>query len=278
MTHRTLPGPFDDTSTLERVRGGQSEFGVRAARLGRRAAASARTAGVFFTPSVPRSRIAALYLHGGGYVSGAGEYARGVAALLCEALGTEICAADYRLAPEHPYPAALDDAEGAYRALLRAGVPPERLALLGDSSGGGLCFALLGRLKRRGAPLPAAVIALSPWADLTLSALAPDASDGLMDVPLLDGWAKAYAGGADRTEPELSPLLGELRGFPPALLFAGAEELLRSDAERLAAALAAADVPCRLVVAPGMGHTYPLCGAPESRRALEIAAAFLAAL
>ena len=223
-----------------------------------------------------RPFAAIMYLHGGGYVSGDGEYADWVAGLLAVKLGIRVYPAAYGLAPERPYPAAVDDAERAYRALL-ARETPERIALYGDSSGGGLCFALLLRLKQAAVPLPAAVAASSPWTDLTLRALPPEGDDGLLSVPVLREWAALYAAGAPLDAPELSPVYGELSGLPPALLLAGGGELVRSDSERLHSALLAAGVSSELCVAPGMWHTYPLSGVRESRRAMEQTAAFLAA-
>ncbi|MCI2056768.1 MAG: alpha/beta hydrolase [Oscillibacter sp.] len=278
MERKSAPGtmPFADTSTLSAVRQGQSDFGTRVGRLGRKVIRDEREAGIFFEPSQKTVDLTALYLHGGGYVSGDGEYERGVAALLAEKLGVRLCAADYRLAPEYPYPAAVDDAEQSYAALLDAGNPPEKLVVIGDSSGGGLCFALLVRLKEKKLPMPAAVIALSPWCDLTMEAYRPDATDGMLDVPLLKSWAESYRGEAELRSPELSPVFGDLSGFPPTLILAGSAELLRADAKRMTAALNAAGVSAELTEAPDQGHTYPLTGSKQARVALSRMREFLA--
>ena len=121
---------------------------------------------------VPRDELRGgmmLYLHGGGYVAGSLEYAKGFAAVLSAECGIKVFAAEYRLAPENPYPAALDDAEEAYRRVLDTGIPPEKIVLAGESAGGGLCYALCQRIRERGLPAPAGIIAVSPWVDLTLS-------------------------------------------------------------------------------------------------------------
>lgn len=279
MEERPAPNavPFSDPSNLSAVRREQEAFGERAARpVRKRAVRTERDGFVFYEPAVRTLPGVLMYLHGGGYVSGDGEYADWVAGLLAVKLGIRVYPAAYGLAPERPYPAAVDDAERAYRALL-ARETPERIALYGDSSGGGLCFALLLRLKQAAVPLPAAVAASSPWTDLTLRALPPEGDDGLLSVPVLREWAALYAAGAPLDAPELSPVYGELFGLPPALLLAGGGELVRSDSERLHSALLAAGVSSELCVAPGMWHTYPLSGVRESRRAMEQTAAFLAA-
>jgi acetyl esterase/lipase len=279
MRKQSVPSaaPFSDTSSLEAVRLGQSAFGARLGRVGgRMAAPGRREAGVFFEPAERRLPGTLLYLHGGGYVSGDGEYADGVASLLAGKLGIRVFRVSYRLAPEHPFPAALDDAEAAYRTLLRSsGGRTEQTAFLGDSSGGGLAFALALRVKADGLPQPAGIVAMSPWADLSLSGLPADGDDGMLTAKILREWAEAYAAGNDLRSPELSPLYGDLTGLPPALLLAGGDELLRSDAERLCAALHGAGVPAELITAFGMQHTYPLSGVRQSAEAFAAIASFL---
>jgi monoterpene epsilon-lactone hydrolase len=276
MEQRAASGasPFADTTSLDAVRRGQERFGVRAGLpCKHKAELREDDVGVFYIPREPVFSGTALYLHGGGFVSGGGAYAGGVAALLAGKLGIRVCCAELRLAPEHPYPAALDDAEHAYRALLeREGAVA---CLLGDSSGGGLCFSLALRLKAKGLPLPSAIAAFSPWCDLTLSTLADDDGDGMLDVPLLRDWAGQYARGAAPDDPELSPVYGDLSGLPPVFLCAGDAELLCGDSRRLLARLQAAGVPAELVLGAGMWHTYPLSGVRESRAAMERLAVFL---
>ncbi|QNL44809.1 alpha/beta hydrolase [Oscillibacter hominis] len=211
-----------------------------------------------------------LYLHGGGFVSGDGAYMESVAGLLAGKLGRRVRCVDYRLAPEHPCPAALEDAEEACLALWQEGTAPEKTAFVGDSSGGGLALALCQRLRDSGLPLPAGWIALSPWVDLTRCS---GRFDGFLSGEDLALWAGQYGGG--RVLRSISPLFGGLAGLPPALLFAGGEELLRSDAERLCQGLVDAGGRCDLTVAPDKGHCYALAGGAQAKADFARMRAFL---
>ena len=181
------------------------------------------------------------------------------------------------LAPEHPFPAALDDAVTAYRYLLDQGYAPDRIAVAGESAGGGLSFSLVMRLRDEGLPLPACVVAISPWADLTLSG-ASYQNNALRDPSLLkevlEHCVDAYAPGRE-CEPYVSPVFGDVSGFPPCLLFAGGDEILLSDSVTLQRKLTQAHVRSTIVIEEGMWHVYPLYGTPESKKALEEMSLFI---
>lgn len=215
-------------------------------------------------------RRVVLYLHGGGYVAGSIRYARGFAGVLAAGTDVQVTCIAYRLAPEHPHPAALEDALAAYEYLLSQGAAPEDISLIGESAGGGLVFALCLALKERGMALPARVVALSPWTDLRLRGKSYE-ENRQKDVSLtrleLAGFAAAYAPEGVEN-PLVSPILGDLRGLPPCRIYVGGDEILLSDATDMAARLADAGVPCTLTVADGLWHAYVLYGVPEANDAL----------
>ena len=185
---------------------------------------------------------AVLYLHGGGYTVGSPTTHRALAAHLAAATGAPVYLLDYRLTPEHPYPAAVDDAVAAYQGLLETGLDPQRLAVAGDSAGGGLTLAL--RLRGTGVPLPAALALISPWVDLALAdpRVHDDRRDPLLRTAWLHACPQRYGAGADLSAPELSPLFGDLAGLPPMLVHAGSEEILLAAVERLVEQARAAEV------------------------------------
>ncbi|MEU1183910.1 alpha/beta hydrolase [Streptomyces sp. NPDC005820] len=193
-------------------------------------------------PGTDDSR-AVLYLHGGGYTIGSPASHRALAGHLAAAAGAPVYVLDYRLAPEHPYPAAVDDAAAAYRALLDSGLDPQRLTVAGDSAGGGLALALMVRLRASGIPLPAALALVSPWVDLTLGNVRDDRRDPLLRASWLRACAERYAGPADPRAPELSPLYADLTGLPPTLVHSADGEILLADIERLVERAEAAGVP-----------------------------------
>lgn len=208
-----------------------------------------------------------LYLHGGGYTAGKLEYAKGFGSTLAVRTGYPVLFPAYRLAPEAPYPAALEDAELAYRHLLTTGYPASKIVLCGESAGGGLCYALCLRLRDAGLPLPAGIIAISPWTDLTLSgdSYATNAEeDPLLTVEELAFDAACYAGGESLTNPYISPLYGDLTGLPPSLLFAGSAELLLDDMTAMFERLRASGCQARRFIAPEMWHAYVLYGVEEA--------------
>jgi len=224
---------------------------------------------------------ALLYLHGGGYVIGSAEGYRVLAAGLARAAGVTGWSIDYRLAPEHPFPAAIEDVAAAYRALLAQGIAPGRIVLAGDSAGGGLAVAALVHLRDAGLPLPAAALAISPWADLACtghSITAKMDEDPALTVEGLRACAARYVGDGDLAAPLASPVHADLHGLPPLLIQVGSAEILFDDAVALARAAGAAGTHVQLEVWPGMVHVWHAFGfmLGAGRRAIEGAGAFLA--
>lgn len=231
--------------------------------------------------ALPPERAAAgviLYLHGGGYTLGSLAYAKGVGSRLACASGVKTLCLAYRLAPEHPYPAALEDSLHAYRFLLGQGYAPGRILLCGDVAGGGLCFALCLRLKDLDLPQPGGVIAISPWVDLTLSGPSYEKNrykDPVLDRNALLSCAECYAKGQDLTLPYISPLYGKLEGLPPSILFAGENELLFNEICAMHKALLLSGVYSRVHIARNKWNAYMLYGGAEGERAFRLLANFV---
>lgn len=183
------------------------------------------------TPPGADTARAVLYLHGGGYSTGSVRTHGGLVSHLAEAAGARVYLLDYRLAPEHPFPAALDDAAAAYEALLATGLRPDHVAIAGDSAGGGLAVALAMRVRDSGGRLPAALALFSPWVDVTLANVGNDRHDPLLRRSWLARCARAYAG-ADTANPYVSPIRGDVRGLPPMLIHAASTEILLHDIKR----------------------------------------------
>ena len=237
---------------------------------------------------IPRDELRGgviLHLHGGGYVGGSIEYANGFASVLSAECGIRVISVQYRLAPEHPYPAALEDALAAYRRIIAECVPPEKVVVVGESAGGGLAYALCLKLKELGEPQPAGIIAISPWCDLTLSGDSYEhnkEADPSLTKERLRFFADCYVGAphvntemsvkragriktarneeleALKRDPYLSPLFGDLTGTPPSLIFVGGDEILLSDSLSLRDKLVASGSSAQLVCREGMWHDYVL--------------------
>jgi len=211
-------------------------------------------------PDADESRIG-VYLHGGGYVYGS-QLSHG--SLVAEAARAARCPMlhlQYRRAPEHRYPAALEDAMSAYAALLAEGWPPGDVVMAGDSAGGGLVLATLLAARDRGLPMPGAAACISPWVDLAGTGetfQTKEAVDPLVSKQVVSLVADSYLAGTSPTTPYASPLYGDVHGFPPVLIQVGDREILLSDAERFAAKLADAGSPVALEVWPGMVHVWHL--------------------
>jgi phosphinothricin tripeptide acetyl hydrolase len=209
-------------------------------------------------PSAEPGRVV-LYLHGGGYVIGSPRSHRHLAAAIAGAAGAAALLLDYRLAPEHPYPAAVDDATAAYRWLLDQAIAPARIVVAGDSAGGGLTVATLLALREARVPLPAAAVCISPWVDLTCSGgsyrTRADA-DPIVRRAGVEEMAKAYLGAAPATTPLASPLFADLHGLPPLLIHVGSDEVLLDDAVQLAERARAAGVETTLEVYERMIHVW----------------------
>ena len=210
-------------------------------------------------PPGARADAAVLYLHGGGYVIGSPRSHRHLVAAIARAAGTSALLPDYRLAPEHPFPAALEDAVAAYRWLLERGIAPEHIVVAGDSAGGGLAVATLLALRDRELPRPAAGVCISPWVDLTCSGgsyATRAAADPIVKREGIDAMATAYLGGEDARTPLASPLFADLRGLPPLLIHVGDDEVLLDDSVKLAERARKAGVDATLEVWPKMVHVW----------------------
>jgi len=225
------------------------------------------------------SPAAVLFLHGGAFLLGSPATHRSITGRIAKLAGAEVFVPDYRLAPEHPFPAALDDALACYRALLARGYPAERIAVAGDSAGGGLAVSLCLRLKREGLAQPACLALISPWVDLSLAQLAPVADDALLSPAWLEQGASAYLQAHPAADPLVSPVFADLGGLPPTLIHAASEEILRNDARRLAAALEAAHVPVTHREFPRMWHDFQLYAGqvPDATQSVEQIARFMVA-
>ena len=211
---------------------------------------------------------AIFYTHGGGYVSGSCLDHRNIVAKFVQASGVGALLYDYRLAPEHPFPAAMEDTLVAYRWLLEQGLQPKNIIIVGESAGAGLCLASLIAIRDEGLPLPAAGVALSPWTDLKCTGRSYRAN-ALRDISTLgswDIWGDYYVGPNDPENPWISPLYGDLRGLPPVMIQVGDHEILLDDALCFAEKAQAAGVDMTLRVWEGMVHCFPLL-APAFREA-----------
>jgi epsilon-lactone hydrolase len=222
-----------------------------------------------------------LWFHGGFYVLGSPRTSAALASNLARRTRMRVASVDYRLAPEYPYPAALDDALAAYRALVRTtDAEKGRTAVVGESAGAGLATAMLVAARRQGLAMPSAGVLFSPYADLTLggaSMASKTAADPSFTPEAIAVRAKDYASTADPADPLISPVFADLRGLPPLLIQAGSNELLLDDATRLAARAAADDVPVTLEVTPGVPHLFQAFAAmlEEGEAALNRVTGFL---
>ena len=228
-----------------------------------------------------------LYLHGGGYVCGSIEYARGVSSILSAECGMRVFCLDYPLAPENPYPAALDSAFEAYRALLRHGYSERDIIIAGESAGGGLCYALCLKIRDNGMPMPAGIVAISPWCDLTLSGdsyLHNHETDPSITKNRLRYFADCYVGAVKdaavkpksseaeepiyaqiKNDPYVSPVFADLCGLPPSVIFSGGDEIMLSDSYAMRDRLGECNCQCQLIVKEKMWHGYLLYGLQSCR-------------
>jgi len=231
-------------------------------------------------PGSDASRVL-LFFHGGGYCSGSIASHRRMATEAGRAMRMRTLAIDYRRAPEHPFPAAHEDALTTWRFLRKHGIAAEHIVIGGDSAGGNLTLSLISRLRTANERLPACAWLVSPWTDLTMSGASlatKDAIDPIIHKVYLEELAEAYVPKAmDRRDPLISPLYADLTGFPPMLIQVGSAETLLSDATRLAEAAGVADVDVQLEIWPHMIHAWPLwnAGLEDGRRALASAGEFV---
>ncbi len=273
--------PLLNGASLKTIRRGQNKIGeLMESRYRRQVLLKTHRfeqfEGAWVMPRDERREGVILYLHGGGYTCGDLEYAIGYGAVLAVQSGARVFCAAYRLAPEHPHPAALEDALVAYRYLLDKGYSPAHITLCGESAGGGLCYALCLKLKELDLPLPCGIVAVSPWTDLTLSGDSYEKNreiDPSITETLLNFYADSYTD--DRQNPLVSPLFGDLSSMPPSLIFVGGDEIMLDDARRLHDRLTAAGNQSRLVVAPERWHAYLLYGLKEDARDVSVLNRFL---
>jgi len=221
-----------------------------------------------------------FYLHGGGYIAGSVSHYRDFLWRIATATRSHVLGVDYRLAPEHPFPAAVDDAITAYRWLLADDTDPRHIVMMGDSAGGGLVLAAMLRLRDEGIALPAAAVMLSPWTDLAMSGESfkfNAHSDPMLNAELVRYAAESYLAGADPRNPYASPLYGDPTGLPRSLIQVGSDEIQLDDSVRMADKMRAAGCRVDLQIWPRMPHVWQLFASylPESKRAIEQIGAFV---
>ncbi len=219
-----------------------------------------------------------LHCHGGGYSTGSSLYARTLTAKLAETTSMDVLCFDYRLAPENPYPAAVEDAMKAWNYLMLLGYGARDVILTGDSAGGNLALSLSLRLKKEKRLLPRGLVLMSPWTDLTSSgeSFASKAGvDPVLDSAYIDRMVKAYAGGRNLKDPFISPLFGAFEEFPPTYIQVGGNEILFSDSLRLHQAFVDANVSVKMDVYPGMWHVFQMSPVKAAREAMNKNAEFI---
>ncbi len=219
-----------------------------------------------------------LHCHGGGYSTGSSLYARTLTSKLAATTSMDVFCFDYRLAPEHPYPAALEDAMKAWNYLMLLGYGARDVILTGDSAGGNLVLALTLKLQEQGRILPRGLVLMSPWTDLTSSGesfLEKAQLDPVLSREYIDRMTQAYAAGQNLTDPFISPLYGNFRGFPPTYIQVGENEILLSDALRLHQVFVEENVSVRLDVYPGMWHVFQMSPVKAAREAMDRNAEFI---
>jgi acetyl esterase/lipase len=226
-------------------------------------------------PKNSRPDAIVLYLHGGGYVMCSINTHRRMVARIAETSASRALLIDYRLAPEHPFPAAVEDATNAYRWLIKKKVPPNKIVIAGDSAGGGLALSTVIDLKEKGIPLPAAIVCLSPWTDLAItgdSLLSNAEADPIPNREDLDEMARLYLGGQDPRSPLASPLYGDFTKFPPMLIQVGTAEMLLDDSARVAQKAKDAGVNVTYEPWPDMIHVWQVLAdiLPEAKEAINV--------
>ncbi len=263
--------PLLNNCSLDTLRKGQNTIGNLMSSVHRRQVVAKEHEfetfnGAWVMPRDERRQGVILYLHGGGYSCGDLEYAKGFGTTLAAHCGVRVFCPAYRLAPEHKYPAALDDALEAYHYLLQKGFPPSRITLCGESAGGGLCYALCLKLRELGEEMPCGIIAISPWTDLTAKGESYEKnkdSDPSMTVERLDYFANNYT--VNRLNPFVSPLFGDLCEMPPSLIFAGGDEIMLDDAISMHEKLLSSGAKSKLIVTEERWHAYVVYDLRENR-------------
>jgi epsilon-lactone hydrolase len=274
---------FDATTSIAAFRESCERSAARLSKLSPGVRIEPTTVGgvpaEWLIPSDAAARKAILYVHGGGYVSGSCADHRGFVSSFARRLGVACLTFDYRLAPEHPFPAAVEDSVAAYRGLIgEKGIAPGDVLVAGESAGGGLALALLLALRDQAIPLPAAAVAISPWTDLTCSSESYRTRNARSVAPLDSWWVFSahYAGKADRRNPWLSPVFGDLAGLPPILVNSGTDDELFDDGRIFVERAQACGCPATFCAGEGMIHCYPMLSPMfrEAREAMDEIAAF----
>jgi acetyl esterase/lipase len=267
--------PRDPTASVERMRGAMEKVSEHVARDVKCEAVSAGgvPAEWIVPPNAANDRVI-LYLHGGGYVMGSINTHRAMIARIARASEAKAMALNYRMAPEDPFPTAVDDATAAYRWLLAQGYKPGKIVISGDSAGGGLTLATLLALRDAGIPLPAAAVPISPWADLEgtgASIQTRAAADPMVDKAGLLRMAQMYAGDSDPKNPLISPIYADYKGLPPMLIQVGDAEILLDDSTRVAERARAAGIKVELEAWPEMFHVWHVFAKilPEGQQAID---------
>jgi acetyl esterase/lipase len=223
-------------------------------------------------PRAVRGRLI-LYFHGGGFIAGSPQSHRALAAKLCLQAQSHGLIVDYRLAPEYPFPAPVRDGVDIYRNLIKSGVQPEAIVLAGDGAGGGLAFSTLLAIRNGNLPMPAAIVAMSPWADLSLSGMSMMTnaeSDENLSWELLFLSARNYLKKLNPNDPYASPAFANFKDFPPIMVHAGSKEILRDDASKLGDRAAEAGVKVNIEIYDGMQHLFQMTpGLHEAKMSLE---------
>ncbi len=275
--------PVNPNATVQEMRAGidmlASVFPLPA-DIGLEAIDAAGVAAEWVTAPEAQPDRVILYLHGGGYVIGSIRSHRELASRLSRAAGARVLLIDYRLAPEHPHPAAVEDATAAYRWLLSQGIAPARIVVAGDSAGGGLTIATLVALRDAGQPLPAAGVCLSPWVDLEGigdSMTSKASVDPMVQADGLRKMAQCYLGSNDPRTPLAAPLYAELSGLPPLLIQVGSAETLLDDSTRITERARKAGVDVKLEIWDDMIHVWQAFGPmlPEARQAIDVIGRFV---
>jgi epsilon-lactone hydrolase len=218
-----------------------------------------------------------LFLHGGAFLVGSPRSRRAIAGKIAQFTGMTIYVVDYRLAPEYPFPASLEDALTCYRLLLQQDITPDRIALVGDSAGGGLALSLCLKLREHGIKQPICLALISPWVDLTNSQLKEVANDVLLNKKWLEQGAVAYCGESAATEPFISPIYADLTGLPPTLIHVGSEEMLFNDSRRLVQNLTKSGISVEIKEFPRLWHDFQICAGlvPEATQSVEELSEFI---
>lgn len=267
-------GVIDENTSIEETRNVSERFANRMNRMSWMAKVARKASGIRVEPvniyhlygewilpaHLSKDKVM-LYLHGGGYVFGSCNTYRSFMTKLVAESNITALIINYRLAPEHPFPAALDDAAFTYQWLLSSGVNPEDIIIAGDSAGGGLVFSTLLALRDRKIPLPAAAVVMSPWTDLTFSGESvrtKKSVENFIPEGCIETFGGYYTKGSNPADPYISPLFGELEGLPPMMIHVGEDEILLDDSVRFAEKAVRSGVDCKIKIWPEMFHCFPL--------------------